>query len=47
MELFLQILLGILTLICLLGGLNLLLKGANSFLPKTMPAQTCKIFETL
>lgn len=39
MELLLQILLGIVSLVCLLGGLNLLLKGANSFLPKTIPAQ--------
>ena len=39
MELFLQILLGIVSLICLLGGLNLLLKGANSFLPKTITDQ--------
>ncbi|HET7116264.1 MAG TPA: DUF4345 family protein [Hanamia sp.] len=39
MELLLQILLGIVSLVCLLGGLNLLLKGANSFLPKTIPVQ--------
>ncbi len=39
MELSLQILLGLVTLICLLGGLNLLTKGANSFLPKTVPTQ--------
>ncbi len=39
MDLFLQILLGIVSLICLLGGLNLLLKGANYFLPKTIPPQ--------
>ena len=39
MELFLQILLGIVSLICLLGGLNLLLKGANSFLPETISPQ--------
>ena len=36
MEVTLRILLGILTLICLLGGMNLLLKGANSFLPDTV-----------
>ncbi len=39
MDLFLRILLGIVSLICLLGGLNLLLKGANYFLPKTIPPQ--------
>jgi hypothetical protein len=39
MELTLKILLGIVALICLLGGMNLLLKGANSFLPKNMPPQ--------
>lgn len=39
MELFLQILLGIVSLICLLGGLNLLLKGASFFLPKTISTQ--------
>lgn len=39
MELFLQILLGIVSLICLLGGLNLLVKGAVSFLPKTITDQ--------
>ena len=33
MELALQILLGLVSLICLLGGMNLLLKGAESFLP--------------
>ena len=39
MELSLQILLGIVSLICLLGGINLLSKGANSFLPKSIPTQ--------
>jgi hypothetical protein len=39
MELTLKILLGIVTLICLLGGMNLLLKGANYFLPKDVPPQ--------
>lgn len=39
MELSLQILLSIVSLICLLGGLNLLTKGASSFLPKTIPTQ--------
>jgi hypothetical protein len=37
MELVLQILLGAVTLICLSGGMNLLIKGAGSFLPKTIP----------
>lgn len=37
MELTLQILLGIVSLICLSGGLNLLIKGAGSFLPETTP----------
>ncbi len=37
MELSLQILLSLVTLICLLGGLNLLIKGVGSFLPKTIP----------
>jgi hypothetical protein len=32
MELVLRILLGIVTLICFLGGMNLLIKGAGSFL---------------
>ncbi len=35
MELILQILLGIVSLICLAGGTNLLIKGAGYFLPKT------------
>lgn len=39
MELSLQVLLGIVALICLSGGLNLLIKGANSFLPETVPPQ--------
>ncbi|HTA60916.1 MAG TPA: DUF4345 domain-containing protein [Bacteroidia bacterium] len=39
MELALRILLSLVALICLLGGTNLLLKGANSFLPKTVPPQ--------
>jgi uncharacterized membrane protein YagU involved in acid resistance len=39
MELSLQILLGIVSLICLLGGLNLLIKGAGHFLPATTPPQ--------
>jgi hypothetical protein len=37
MELALQILLGIVSLICSLGGMNLLLKGAGSFLPESIP----------
>ena len=39
MELILQILLGAVSLICLTGGINLLLKGAASFLPKSSPPQ--------
>lgn len=39
MELALQILLGFVSLICLLGGMNLLIKGASSFLPATIPPQ--------
>ena len=39
MELTLQVLIGIVSLICLLGGMNLLLKGAGSFLPDTVPPQ--------
>jgi hypothetical protein len=39
MNLALQVLLGIVSLICLLGGMNLLLKGAGSFLPETSPPQ--------
>src|SRR5689334_21897461 len=35
MELTLQILLGLVALICLLGGANLLIKGTGSFLPET------------
>ncbi|MEO6133504.1 MAG: DUF4345 domain-containing protein [Ginsengibacter sp.] len=39
MEIALKILLSMLTLICLLGGTNLLLKGANSFLPDKLEPQ--------
>lgn len=34
MEIALRISLGLVTLICLSGGLNLLIKGSTSFLPK-------------
>ncbi|MEO6705078.1 MAG: DUF4345 domain-containing protein [Ginsengibacter sp.] len=37
MEITLKILLIIVSLICLLGGINLLIKGAGSFLPETVP----------
>jgi len=37
MELTLQILLGLICLICLAGGMNLLIKGAGSFLPESIP----------
>lgn len=39
MEIALQILLGIVAVICFLGGMNLLLKGAMKFLPKATPPQ--------
>lgn len=39
MEITLQILLGLVAFICLAGGLNLLIKGAASFLPNGTPAQ--------
>ena len=39
MEITLRILLSILSLICCLGGLNLLIKGAGYFLPQTTPPQ--------
>ena len=39
MELTLQILLGLVAVICLLGGLNLLTKGIRSFLPESIPPQ--------
>ena len=37
MDLALQTLLGMVSLICLFGGMNLLRKGAGSFLPDTIP----------
>ena len=39
MELMLKIFLSLVTLICLAGGLNLMIKGAGSFLPKTFQPQ--------
>ena len=39
MELTLRILLGFVTLICFLGGMNLLIKGAHSFLPESARPQ--------
>jgi len=39
MEIALRILLGIVAVICFLGGINLLLKGAMEFLPKDTPPQ--------
>lgn len=39
MEVSLQILLGITALVCFLGGLNLLIKGASHFLPKEILPQ--------
>lgn len=35
----LQILLGLVSLICVLGGMNLLIKGAGTFLTDSLPAQ--------
>jgi len=40
MEITLRVLLGLVTLICLLGGLNLLVKGVASFLPESLPKQS-------
>jgi hypothetical protein len=37
MELTIQILLSLVTLICLAGGLNLLIKGVGPFLPESSP----------
>ena len=45
MVLSLQILLGLVSLICLFGGLNLLIKGAGSFLPETI--QTPPVLDNL
>ncbi|MGF7231406.1 DUF4345 domain-containing protein [Arachidicoccus sp.] len=39
MSLTLSILLGLVSLICFLGGTNILLKGATRFLPKETPPQ--------
>lgn len=39
MTLTLEILLGLVALICFLGGTNLMLKGAMKFLPKETPPQ--------
>jgi len=39
MESIIQIILGILSIICFLGGANILVKGAGSFLPKETPPQ--------
>ena len=45
MELTLRILLGLVTLICFLGGMNLLIKGAHSFLPE--PARPQLVLDNL
>lgn len=37
MQLAIQIILGILTFICIAGGLNLLIKGTGSYLPANTP----------
>lgn len=39
MILTISILLGIVALICFLGGINIMIKGAKSFLPKETPPQ--------
>ncbi len=39
MQLTIQIILGLLTFICIAGGLNLLIKGTASFLPGNTPPQ--------
>lgn len=39
MALALKIILGIVTAICFLGGVNLMIKGAKSFLPESVPLQ--------
>jgi hypothetical protein len=39
MEISLQILLGLVSLICLSGGMNLLIKGSGSFMPESIPPQ--------
>ena len=39
MEIILQILIALTTLICFLGGANLLMKGTAAYLPKDLPAQ--------
>ena len=39
MELTIQIILGLLTVSCLAGGMNLLIKGTASFLPANTPPQ--------
>ncbi|HRP89282.1 MAG TPA: DUF4345 domain-containing protein [Edaphocola sp.] len=45
METALKILLASVALICIFGGINLLVKGAASFLPKDLPSQ--KIIDNL
>ena len=39
MELYLQLVLGLVSLICLGGGINLLLRGTMFFLPESLPPQ--------
>ncbi|MEO8854662.1 MAG: DUF4345 domain-containing protein [Ginsengibacter sp.] len=39
MVIALQILLGLVNLICILGGMNLLTKGANAYLTEPIPTQ--------
>lgn len=39
MELALKIILGLVTIICFLGGINLMTKGTKFYLPATLPLQ--------
>jgi hypothetical protein len=39
MELALKIILGLVTIICFLGGINLMTKGTKFYLPNTLPLQ--------
>lgn len=39
MEIALKIILGLITIICLLGGINLMAKGTKAFLPDTLSPQ--------
>lgn len=45
METAIQVLIGLIALICFLGGANILIKGAGHFLPKETPVQ--KVLDNL